>query len=95
MNAESLSVSASINISLALLILTLFSILRKQPSNARVYFARRLSQHRQLPFDRHFNFRRLIPSIGWICRGIRVTEEEILDSCGLDVLIFIRLFKFG
>ncbi|KAL0429192.1 UNVERIFIED_CONTAM: CSC1-like protein [Sesamum radiatum] len=96
MNAESLAVSASINIGLALLILTLFSVLRKQPSNAPIYYARLLSQHHHISFDnRFFGFRRLIPSLGWIRRALHVTEDEILDTCGLDVLIFIRLFKFG
>ncbi|KAL2234127.1 UNVERIFIED_CONTAM: CSC1-like protein [Sesamum indicum] len=96
MNAESLAVSASINIGLALLILTLFSVLRKQPSNAPIYYARLLSQHHQISFDnRFFGFRRLIPSVAWIRRALHVTEDEILDTCGLDVLIFIRLFKFG
>lgn len=95
MNAESLLVSASINIGFALLILTLFSILRKQPSNAPIYYARRLSQHHHVSFHRHFTFRRLLPSVGWIRLALLVTEEEILDNCGLDVLIFIRLFKFG
>ncbi|PIN09389.1 hypothetical protein CDL12_18022 [Handroanthus impetiginosus] len=95
MNAESLAVSACINIGLAFLILTLFSILRKQPSNAPIYYARRLSQHRRVSFNSRFAFWRLLPSIGWIRRALAVTEEEILDTCGLDVLIFIRLFKFG
>ncbi|KAL0464499.1 UNVERIFIED_CONTAM: CSC1-like protein [Sesamum latifolium] len=96
MNAESLAVSASINIGLALLILTLFSVLRKQPSNAPIYYARLLSQHHHISFDNSFfGFRRLIPSVGWIRRALHVTEDDILDTCGLDVLIFIRLFKFG
>ncbi|KAK4483544.1 hypothetical protein RD792_010742 [Penstemon davidsonii] len=95
MDAESLLVSASINIGLALLILTLFSILRKQSSYAPIYYARRLSQHHPVPFDRRFTLRRLLPSLEWISRAARVNEEEILDTCGLDVLILIRLFKFG
>ncbi|KAL6570079.1 hypothetical protein OROMI_014593 [Orobanche minor] len=95
MNAESLLVSASINIGFALLILTLFSILREQPSNAPIYYARSLSHHRQLSFHRRFTFLRLLPSVEWIRHSMSITEEEILDTCGLDVLIFIRLFKFG
>ncbi|KAL6562945.1 hypothetical protein OROHE_005534 [Orobanche hederae] len=95
MNAESLLVSASINIGFALLILTLFSILREQPSNAPIYYARSLSQHHQLSFHRRFTFLRLLPSVEWIRHSLSITEEEILDTCGLDVLIFIRLFKFG
>ncbi|KAL6562944.1 hypothetical protein OROHE_005531 [Orobanche hederae] len=95
MNAESLLVSASINIGFALLILTLFSIIREQPSNAPIYYARSLSHHRQLSFHRRFTFLRLLPSVEWIRHSLSITEEEILDTCGLDVLIFIRLFKFG
>ncbi|CAI9764741.1 unnamed protein product [Fraxinus pennsylvanica] len=95
MNAEGLLVSAAINIGLALLILTVFSILRKQPSNSTIYYPRRLSQHHRLSFDRHLTLRRLLPSVEWIRRAYSVSEEEILETCGLDVLVLIRLFKFG
>ncbi|XP_073145075.1 CSC1-like protein At3g54510 isoform X2 [Henckelia pumila] len=95
MNAESLLVSASINISLALLILTLFSVLRKQPSNGPIYYARRLSQHQHVSFHRRFFPWRLLPSVEWVSTALRVTEAEILDNCGLDVYVFVRLFKFG
>ncbi|CAA3022413.1 CSC1 At3g54510 isoform X1 [Olea europaea subsp. europaea] len=95
MNAEGLLVSAAINIGLALLILTVFSILRKQPSNATIYYPRRLSQHHRLSFDRHLTLRRLLPSLEWIRRAYSVSEEEILDTCGLDVFVLIRIFKFG
>ncbi|EPS65452.1 hypothetical protein M569_09324, partial [Genlisea aurea] len=92
MNSESLAASAAINIGLALIVLTLFSLLRKRPSNAPIYYARGLS-HRRRPPDSASG--RFLPSFGWITRGIFVAEEEILDSCGLDALILIRLFKFG
>ncbi|XP_073040792.1 CSC1-like protein At3g54510 isoform X2 [Primulina eburnea] len=95
MNAESLLVSASINIGLALLILTLFSVLRKQPSNAPIYYARRLSQHHHVSFHPRFFPWRLLPSVEWVSSALRVTEAEILDNCGLDVYVFVRLFKFG
>ncbi|KAL2491730.1 CSC1-like protein [Abeliophyllum distichum] len=56
---------------------------------------RRLSQHHHVSFDRHFSFRRLLPSVDWIRRASGVSEEDILDTCGLDVLVLIRIFKFG
>ncbi|XP_052295905.1 CSC1-like protein At3g54510, partial [Citrus sinensis] len=100
--------SAVINIALALIILTLFSILKKQPSVAPIYYARRLSSIIQqndrnsiplLSFDHHHSFTRtlsrILPSFSWIPRAFRVTEEEILQTSGLDALIVIRLFKFG
>lgn len=95
MKAENLLVSAAINISFAALILALFSILKKKPSNAPIYFARRISLNQMDTMEQWFTFRRLIPSLDWIYRAVRVTEEEILEQCGLDVLILIRLFKFG
>ncbi|XP_009354442.2 CSC1-like protein At3g54510 [Pyrus x bretschneideri] len=106
MNPESLIASAAINIGLAIFILTLFSVLKKQPSNAPIYYPRRLSEsncqsHRRIPdFDDNYasspvGFRRFLPSVTWISRAFRVSEDEILQSNGLDALIIIRLFKFG
>ncbi|GAY36852.1 hypothetical protein CUMW_024940 [Citrus unshiu] len=108
MKPEGLLASAVINIVLALIILTLFSILKKQPSVAPIYYGRRLSSIIQqndrnniplLSFDHHHSFTRtlsrILPSFSWIPRAFRVTEEEILQTSGLDALIVIRLFKFG
>ncbi|XP_014499454.1 CSC1-like protein At3g54510 isoform X2 [Vigna radiata var. radiata] len=96
MNPQSLLASAAINIGLALLILSLFSVLKKQPSNASVYYARPLSHRRQIPV--HFPsspLRRFLPSLSWVFRAFSVTEAQILDAHGLDSLVIIRLFKFG
>ncbi|KAK4738089.1 hypothetical protein R3W88_001786 [Solanum pinnatisectum] len=98
MKLESVVVSAAINFGLAIFILSLFALLKKQPFYVPIYYARRLYLgHRNLPESDHrsFSFRRLLPEIDWIFRAVRVTEEEILQNCGLDVLVFVRLFKFG
>lgn len=95
MKAENLLVSAVINVGFAVLILALFSILKKNPSNAPIYFARRISLNQLDTLEQRFTFRRLIPSLDWIYRAVHVTEEEILQQCGLDALILVRLFKFG
>ncbi|XP_015159946.1 CSC1-like protein At3g54510 [Solanum tuberosum] len=98
MKLESVVVSAAINFGLAIFILSLFALLKKQPFYAPIYYARRLYLgHRNLHDSDHrvFSFRRLLPEIDWIFRAVRVTEEEILQNCGLDVLVFVRLFKFG
>ncbi|MBA0624281.1 hypothetical protein Godav_009669 [Gossypium davidsonii] len=94
MNLESLLASVGINIGLAMVILFLFSILKKQPSNAAIYYARPLSKRHPITFP-PFSLRRFIPSFSWIARAFRVTEDEILQTNGLDALIVIRLFKFG
>ncbi|GAV79025.1 DUF221 domain-containing protein/RSN1_TM domain-containing protein, partial [Cephalotus follicularis] len=95
MKPESLLASAAINIGIALIILTLFSILKKQPSNAPIYYARRVSKRHQIRFDHSLTLSRLLPSVSWISRAFRITEDQILDTHGLDALIIIRLFKFG
>lgn len=109
MNPESLIASAAINIGLAVVILSLFSILKKQPSYAPIYYPLRLSQsqshsqsqrhrhrHRHVPnSDQPLTLRRFLPSLSWILRAYRVSEDEILENSGLDALIIIRLFKFG
>ncbi|KAL3380591.1 hypothetical protein AABB24_000970, partial [Solanum stoloniferum] len=98
MKLESVVVSAAINFGLAIFILSLFALLKKQPFYAPIYYARRFYLgHRNVPDSDHrsFSFRRLLPEIDWIFRAVRVTEEEILQNCGLDVLVFVRLFKFG
>ncbi|CAO2816180.1 unnamed protein product [Amaranthus hypochondriacus] len=96
MTPQGLATSAAINIGLAMAVLCIFSILKKQPSNAFIYYARRLSQQHDIlhNFDR-FSFRRLLPSVSWIARALRVPEDDILCNFGLDALIIIRLFKFG
>ncbi|XP_057453324.1 CSC1-like protein At3g54510 isoform X2 [Lotus japonicus] len=95
MNPHSLVASATINIGLSLITLTLFSILKKQPSNASIYYAHRLSHRHHIPFDRSSASNRFLPSVSWISRAFRVTENEILQEHGLDPLVIIRLFKFG
>ncbi|KAK3002657.1 hypothetical protein RJ639_019961 [Escallonia herrerae] len=91
MNAESLFASVAINIGLALVTLSVFSIFKKQPSNAPIYFARRLSlgQAHDIILPRS-TLHRLLPSIDWIHRALLVTEDEIIQTCGLDALIVIK-----
>lgn len=100
MTPESLLASASINIGLAVVALWLFSVLKKQPRNAVVYYARRLSDrhhhhHRPLSLHSSLCLPRFLPSVAWIPRALRVPEEDILSRHGLDALVLIRLFKFG
>ncbi|XP_072960896.1 CSC1-like protein At3g54510 isoform X1 [Typha angustifolia] len=95
MNPESLVASAAINLGLALVVLYLFSVLKKQPGNAPVYFARRIAAGEEVPVDRPFSLRRLRPSVSWIPAAFRLSEDEVLRRRGLDALVVLRLFKFG
>ncbi|KFK34689.1 hypothetical protein AALP_AA5G178800 [Arabis alpina] len=97
MTPESLIASASINIGLAIIALWLFSVLKKQPRNAVIYYARRLSDRHSpdLPLHSSFSLPRFLPSVAWIPRALGVSEDDILRCHGLDALVLIRLFKFG
>ncbi|CAK9156784.1 unnamed protein product, partial [Ilex paraguariensis] len=74
MNAESLLASAAINIGLSLFILSLFSILKKKPSNAPIYYPRRLSLNLDIPIHR------LLPSVDWIRRAVWVPRKKFLRT---------------
>ncbi|XVF82089.1 hypothetical protein PTKIN_Ptkin16aG0016000 [Pterospermum kingtungense] len=95
MDSQGLLASVAINIGLAMVILFLFSILKKQPSNAPIYYPRPLSKHQQVIFPPPFSLCRFFPSFSWIPRAFRLTEDQILETSGLDALVVIRLFKFG
>ncbi|KAK8643232.1 hypothetical protein V6N13_012537 [Hibiscus sabdariffa] len=95
MDSYSLLASASINIGLAIVILFLFSVLKKQPSNAPIYYPRPLSKRHRIVFPPPRSLSRFFPSFSWIPRAFRVSEDEILEANGLDALVVIRLFKFG
>jgi hypothetical protein len=92
MDIFALLTSAGINIAVCLVLFSLYSILRKQPSNVNVYFGRRLaSQH-----SRHIDFwlERFVPSPGWILKAWEPSESEILAIGGLDAVVFVRIVLF-
>ncbi|KAI4382963.1 hypothetical protein MLD38_008851 [Melastoma candidum] len=89
MDPHSLLASAAINIGMALVVISLFSLLKRRPSNSPIYYPRR---H---PLPRPSPRRRFLPSFSWIPGVLRVSEDDILLTSGLDALVVIRLFKFG
>lgn len=94
MIVSALLTSVGINFGLCVLFFTLYSVLRKQPSNYDVYVPRLLvngESHRRS----HFNLERLIPTPGWVRRAWRHSEEELLASSGLDAVVFMRIIIFS
>lgn len=85
--------SAGINIGLCMVLFSLYSILRKQPSNRVVYFGRRLASVR-IRNDDFFFIDRFVPSPNWIVKAWETTEEEIIKIGGLDALAFQRMLIF-
>ncbi|KAL5985466.1 hypothetical protein ACLOJK_027450 [Asimina triloba] len=95
LNAHSLLASAGINIGLALIVLSLFSLLKKQPSTALVYLPRCLSKQDPISFHPLISLPRCLPSVSWIRSALQVSDQDIIDRSGLDALVVIRLCKLG
>lgn len=91
---SALLTSVGINTALCVLFLTLYSILRKQPSNYEVYVPRLLVEGTSKRRS-HFNFERLIPSAGWVAKAWKLSEEELYSSSGLDGVVFMRIITFS
>ncbi|CAI0464336.1 unnamed protein product [Linum tenue] len=94
MDIAALLTSAGINIALCVLLFTLYSVLRKQPSNRIVYFGRRLASV-QLRSNDPFSLERFVPSTSWLIKAWETTEDEILTVGGLDAVVFQRILIFS
>ncbi|KAL4332852.1 hypothetical protein GQ457_07G024680 [Hibiscus cannabinus] len=94
MDIGGLLTSAGINISICGVLFSLYSVLRKQPSNASVYFTRRFISE-PVPRDDPFGLHRLVPSAGWLMRAWRATDEELLEAGGVDAVVFMRIVVFS
>lgn len=94
MNVAGLLTSAGINVAICVVLLSLYSILRKQPTNASVYFGQRLA-NAQEKHPIQFSLERFVPSPSWLVKAWETSEEEIHSIGGLDAVIFIRLIVFS
>ncbi|KAF3447485.1 hypothetical protein FNV43_RR12671 [Rhamnella rubrinervis] len=94
MDLSALLTSAGINTAICVILLSLYSILRKQPSNVSVYFGRRLASGGFRQKD-PFILERFVPSPSWILKAWETTEEEILSIGGMDAVVFLRITVFS
>ncbi|WOH06992.1 hypothetical protein DCAR_0626421 [Daucus carota subsp. sativus] len=94
MNVSGLLTSAGINIAICTVLFLLYSVLRKQPGNVRVYFGQRLAQ-RKSKGDGPSLIERLVPSASWIIKAWQTTEEELFAVGGLDAAVFSRVVIFS
>ncbi|KAK5824038.1 CSC1-like protein RXW8 [Gossypium arboreum] len=95
MDVSDLLTSAGINIAICVVLLSLYSILRKQPGNACVYFTRRLVSEPVRGTGDISCFERFVPSTGWIAKAWQATDEEILAVGGVDAVAFMRIVVFS
>lgn len=94
MIVSALLTSVGINLGLCVLFFALYSILRKQPGNVKVY-APRLVAEGKAQESSGFNLENLLPTPGWLGAAWRISEDELLALVGLDGVVFIRIFIFS
>lgn len=90
MDMSALLTSAGINVAICVVLVSLYSILRKQPANYCVYFGRLLSGGRVKRHDPRW-YERFAPSPSWLVKAWETTEDEMLAAAGLDAVVFIRM----
>ncbi|MQL91074.1 hypothetical protein Taro_023680 [Colocasia esculenta] len=91
---SALFTSVGINLGLCVLFFALYSVLRKQPGNVRVYASRLVVEgkaQQMAPFD----IERLLPSAGWMRNAWQPSEDDLLSVAGLDAVVFMRIFIFS
>ncbi|MED6198188.1 hypothetical protein PIB30_063692 [Stylosanthes scabra] len=93
MEIAALLTSAGINIAVCVALFSIYSVLRKQPSNFNVYFGRRVVSKRLKNVN--FCLERFVPTPSWILKAWETTEDEILSSGGLDAVVFVRIVVFS
>ncbi|KAF3644011.1 CSC1-like protein RXW8 [Capsicum annuum] len=94
MKLAALLTSAGINTAVCIVLFSLYSILRKQPSLVNVYFGAKIAQVRSRQQDA-FRFDRFVPSPSWILKAWETSDDEIYASGGLDAVVFVRLIVFS
>ncbi|KAJ4826882.1 hypothetical protein Tsubulata_026217 [Turnera subulata] len=94
MDVAAFLTSAGINIGLCVMLFSLYSVLRKQPSNRIVYFGRRIASVHVRRRDL-FSLERFVPSPSWLVKAWETKEDEILASGGMDAVVFQRLLVFS
>ncbi|GAA0150218.1 hypothetical protein LIER_09208 [Lithospermum erythrorhizon] len=94
MNLSALLTSAGINTAICVVLFSLYSVLRKQPSLVNVYFGQRLAQKRVKDHDPYW-LDRFVPSASWIMKAWEASEDELLEAGGLDAVVFLRAVVFS
>ncbi|KHN29744.1 Putative membrane protein C2G11.09 [Glycine soja] len=93
MDIAALLTSAGVNIAVCVVLFSLYSVLRKQPSNVRVYFGRRVAS--RCSKSRDLCLERFVPSPTWVMKAWETTQDEMLSTGGLDAVVFSRMVVFS
>ncbi|XP_024970621.1 CSC1-like protein RXW8 [Cynara cardunculus var. scolymus] len=86
--------SAGFNIVICVGFFSLYSILRKQPVNIKVYFGQRLAQLKARGQKNLFSFDRYVPSAGWLVKAWEASDDDLYACGGIDGLVFLKMIVF-
>ncbi|EPS71647.1 hypothetical protein M569_03112, partial [Genlisea aurea] len=92
---SALLTSVLINVVLCLFFIVIYSILRKRPGKAHLYVPRLVVEGKFSVGIESGLGRRLFSSLKWIKEAWMPSEDELLLHCGLDAVVFMRIFVFG
>ncbi|KAL8268999.1 hypothetical protein R6Q59_002797 [Mikania micrantha] len=96
MIVSGLLTSVAINFALCVIFFSLYSILRKQPGNYKVFSPRMLAEGiARVRRPSHFHLDTLLPTVGWIKNAWHPSEEQLLSYSGLDAVVFMRIIIFS
>lgn len=99
-----IGLAAAINILTTFAFLVAFAVLRLQPINDRVYFAKwYVKGVRSSPIHSgasvqkfvNLNFSSYLRFLEWIPAALRMPEPELIDHAGLDSVVFLRIYLIG
>lgn len=99
-----IGLSAAVNIFIAFIVFLAFALLRIQPFNDRVYFAKwyykglRTAPLRSAPFAAKFvnlDFRSYLRFLNWMPAALRMPELELIEHAGLDSAVYLRIYIMG
>ncbi|XP_074583438.1 CSC1-like protein At3g21620 [Curcuma longa] len=99
-----IGLAAAINILTTFAFLVAFAVLRLQPINDRVYFAKwYVKGVRNSPIHSgasvqkfvNLNFRSYLRFLEWVPAALRMPEPELIDHAGLDSVVFLRIYLIG
>ncbi|KAF8391581.1 hypothetical protein HHK36_023887 [Tetracentron sinense] len=99
-----IGVAAAINILSAFIFFVAFAILRLQPFNDRVYYAKwylkglRESPRHSGAFVRriiNLDWRSYVRFLNWMPAALQMPEPELIDHAGLDSTVYLRIYLIG
>ncbi|EPS61005.1 hypothetical protein M569_13796, partial [Genlisea aurea] len=101
---QDIGVSALINILSAFTFLLAFALLRIQPINDRVYFAKwyidgkrtgRKSWGGVVGKYVNLDLRTYLTFLNWMPQALKMSESELIAHAGLDSAVFLRIYALG